>query len=147
MQSIFETVPQLAAYQTAFSALAILVVAIIIQAFLTGALALGPGHQMAGMPLQGTNTDFSFRVMRTYGNSVENLPMFATALLLTILAGVSPPIINWLAMLHVFSRLLYWAVYYSGIGNPGFGPRTIVYVIGLGVNLLLAGLALWTMIF
>ena len=146
MQSVLAGMPQLAAYQPALAALAFLILSIIAQSFLAGALALGPKKQMAGMPLRGDQSDFSFRVMRTYANSVENLPAFSAALFLAIVIGVSAAVVNVLALAHLCARLGYWAIYYSGIGKAGTGPRTIIYVIGLAINLILAGLAAWALI-
>lgn len=53
-----------------------------------------------------------------------------------------PAWVNWLAGLQAAFRLLYWAVYYSGVGKAEAGPRTIVYVLGFLANAVLAIAAL-----
>ncbi len=146
MQSLVETLPQLAAYHPALVALTILCLAILVQSFLAGVLGLAGGEETAGLPLRGNHEKFSFRTLRTYGNSTENLPAFATTLLLAIIAGVSAALVNWLAILHVVFRLVYWAVYYKGVGKVGGGVRTIVYVLGLFANFLLAALTAYALI-
>ena len=146
MQSLVETLPQLAAYHPALVALTILCLAILVQSFLAGVLGLAGGEETAGLPLRGNHEKFSFRTLRTYGNSTENLTAFATTLLLAIIAGVSAALVNWLAILHVVFRLVYWAVYYKGVGKVGGGVRTIVYVLGLFANFLLAALTAYALI-
>ena len=146
MESILEHLPHLAGYKAAFIALGILVLAVTIQSFLAGVLALAPGHEVAGMPLSGTHDDKGFRIMRTYANSTENLPMIIGAFLLAILAGVSFTLVNWLMIIHVAFRMLHWLVYYGKIGKRDGGPRTIAYVGGLLTNIALIVLALWALI-
>ncbi|MGB7285594.1 MAG: MAPEG family protein [Salaquimonas sp.] len=138
MQSLFESLPQLVAYQPAFTALAILCLAILAQSFLAGILGLGKGEETPGMPLKGDHTKFSFRTIRTYANSVENFSVFSASVLLAIIAGVGAVFVNWLAIIHVVFRLAYWAVYYNGVGKVGGGIRTITYVLGLLANIILS---------
>ena len=71
-----------------------------IQSFLTGVLGLAKSDEVPGMPLKGNHADFSFRVIRTYGNSVETLPLFAATLFLAIATSASPAWVNGLAGLH-----------------------------------------------
>ena len=135
----------LASYNTALVALAALGLMVIVQAFLAGALGLGRSEEVPGRPLKGGHTDFTFRVIRTYQNSAENHSVFVASVLLAIAAGVNPVLVNWLAAAHVVIRMVYWAVYYRGMGKPGGGARTIVYVLGLLANLALAIAALWAL--
>ncbi len=146
MQSLLETLPQLAAYNPALVALTILCLAVLIQSFLAGILGLAGGEETPGLPLKGNHEKFSFRTIRTYGNSTENLPAFATTLILAIIAGVGAALVNWLAILHVAFRIVYWAVYYRGVGKVGGGVRTIVYVLGLIANILLAALTAYVLL-
>lgn len=146
MQSMIDTIPQLAAYQPALTALIILCLAVLVQSFLAGVLGLAGGEETPGLPLKGDHGKFSFRTIRTYGNSTENLPAFATTLLLAVFAGVSVAIVNWLAAIHVAIRLVYWAVYYNGAGKAGGGLRTIVYVLGLVTNIILAAFTAYALL-
>ena len=136
----------LSPYEPAMLAFALLCMAVMIQAFLTAPLGFLKEEQAPGMPLQGDHGMLSFRVLRTYSNSVENLPAFGFSLLLAIVAGVGATAVNWLAGIHVASRLAFWAVYYSGVGAVAGGPRTMTYVGGALSNLLLIALVLYTLV-
>jgi len=135
-----------APYHAALIALALICLTVLVQGFLAGVLGLAQSDEVPGRPLKGDHPDFSFRVIRTYGNATENLPAFLTAVGLAIIAGVNPMIVNWLAALHVAARMAYWAIYYRGIGKTGGGIRTIAYVVGLFANLALAATALYVLV-
>jgi uncharacterized MAPEG superfamily protein len=104
-------------YNPALIALTILCVAVLMQSFLAGVFGFKGGIEVPGQPLKGSHKNFSFRALRTYGNSVENLPVFAITLILAIVADMSPAWVNWLAGIHVAIRLGYWGIYYSGVGK------------------------------
>lgn len=133
-------------YSPALFALALLCAAVLIQNFLTGPLAFLKEEQAPGMPLRGDHGRLSFRVLRTYSNSVESLPAFGFVVLVAIAVGAAPTPINWLAGVHVAFRLAFWAVYYAGVGKVAGGPRTLCYVGGSLSNLALAGVTLWTFV-
>lgn len=125
-------------YHVALMSLAVLCFAILIQAILTAVFAFSKkGGQQPGR-LTGTPDDFSFRVLRTYSNSAENLPIFAVLVLLAILAGVSAAVLNWLAAIHVVLRLMFWAVYYSKVGAKTPGLRSPIYALSWLVMIILA---------
>ena len=147
MESLYQSLPQLAAYHSSLVFVALLVLAVLVQGFLAGVLGLGKGEETAGMPLKGDHSKLSFRVLRTYANSTENFSVMIATTLLAILVGVSPAIVNWLVGLHVVLRLLYWAIYYGGIGKVTAGPRTITYVAGFLMNLILAGFVIAALLF
>lgn len=146
MEPIIISMPQVVAYQMALSALALLCVMVLAQSFLAGALGLGRSDEVPGRPLKGDHKDFSFRVLRTYGNSTENFSVFFATTLLAVLSGVSPVWVNWLVALHVLFRMIYWAVYYGGIGKSAAGARTITYVMGWLVNAVLAVMTAYVII-
>lgn len=143
MNSMIETFPQLMPYQPALLALALLCMAVLIQSFLGAPLAFIGEEQEPGKPLKGGHDLLSFRVLRTYSNSVENLPAFGLTLLLAIVLGINASLVNWLAAIHVAFRLAFWAVYYAGFGRVAGGPRTLCYVGGLVTNIVLAGSCLF----
>jgi uncharacterized MAPEG superfamily protein len=146
MTSLFEAVPHFVAYQFSFLVLAILALIALIQSFMNAPLAFGSGQQTPGMPLQHDHNDLSFRALRTYANTVENLPAIGFALLMAIVAGASPWIINLLAGIHLGFRLLFWAVYYSGVGKVTGGPRTMAYVGGAFANIAISGTAIFSLL-
>ena len=147
MESIIQTFPQLAAYSPTFVALILLCLVVLVQSFLAGVLGLGGGEEVAGMPLKGDHTKLSFRLMRTYGNSTENLSVMVATTLLAVLAGVGATLVNWLVGLHLLFRLVYWAVYSSGAGKVAGGTRTITYVIGYFMNVILAVVTAYALLF
>ena len=146
MNSLFEILPYLAEYQPSLLMLAILCFAILIQSLLLAPLAFAPGREEPGIPLTGSHKDFSFRVIRTHANSVENLAPFVAMILLAAIAGVSPIWVNWLAGIHLAARLVFWGVYYSGIGKVAGGPRTISFIAGWLTNTILAGMTIYALV-
>ncbi|MEP3277093.1 MAG: MAPEG family protein [Stappiaceae bacterium] len=139
MTTLYETIPQLAAYHTSLLILAALCIIVLLQSFLTAPLAFVTEEQVPGMPLVHDHSRLSFRAMRTYANSTENLPAFGFSLVPAIIVGVAPLLVNWLAVLYLAFRVAFWVAYYSGFGKIAGGPRTICYVGGLLANLVLAG--------
>ncbi len=146
MNALIEAIPQLAPYQPSLLVLALLCVIVMIQSFMLAPLAFLKEEQAPGAPLRGDHSLFSFRVMRTYANSVENLPVFGFSLILAIAVGVAPSLVNWLAAIHLAFRLAFWAVYYSGVGKVAGGPRTICFVGAIASNLVLAVMATYILI-
>ncbi|MEP6017975.1 MAG: MAPEG family protein [Paracoccaceae bacterium] len=146
MNSLFEALPFLGSYQIAFMVLAGLSLITLIQNFLSAPLAFVKEEQVPGMPLNFDHTKLSFRVLRTYSNSTENLPAFGWALLVAVIAGSSLILVNWLAAIYFAFRMAFWFIYYSGVGKIAGGPRTIVFVGGLVTNIVLAIVALWAVI-
>lgn len=129
----------LAPYEPALLCFTVLCASVLVQSFLTAPLAFLKEEQAPGMPLQGDHGLLSFRVLRTYANSAENLPVFGFSLALAIAAGVGPAIVNGLVGLHLASRFAFWAIYYSGLGAVAGGPRSMAYVGGALSNLVLVG--------
>lgn len=143
MTNIYDSAPYLAAYHVALTAIGVLILAVLIQSVLQAPLAFAKEQQAPGAPLKGSHKDFSFRVVRTFLNSIENLPMILGATVLAILMGVRPTWVNGLIVLHVFFRLTFWGVYYSGVGKVAGGPRTLSFIGGWFTNLILMGMTLY----
>lgn len=146
MNSILESTSILSSYQPALVALTVLCLAVLIQSFLTAPLAFLKKQQVPGMPLKGDHSMLSFRALRTHLNSVESLAPFGFIVIIAILFNTSANVVNWLAIIHVAFRLLFWAVYYSGIGKVAGGIRTLSFVGGLLANLGLVVVALVSII-
>lgn len=127
----------LSAYQPALTTLAVLCLLVLIQSFLAAPLAFLKGQQAPGMPLNGDHNMLSFRVLRTHANSVESLPAMGLLILLAVILGVKPAWVNYTAAIHLFFRIAFWWVYYSGTGKVAGGPRTMCYVGGLITNFVL----------
>lgn len=145
MESIFDAVPYLTAYRISFMALAGVALMTLIQNFATAPLAFISEEQVPGMPVRFDHSKLSFRALRTYANSAETFPAFGWALLVAILSGASPVLVNWLAGGYFASRVAFWVIYYAGVGKPAGGPRTIAFVAGLLCNIVLACAAIWSL--
>ncbi len=146
LNSLFDALPYLIDYQPSFLILALLVLSVLIQNFLTAPLAFVKEEQAPGMPLKFDHSKLSFRASRTFSNATENFPAFGWALLVAIIAGASPLLVNWLAGIYFVFRMLFWAIYYSGKGKVAGGPRTMAFVGGLVTNMVLAGVAIYAII-
>lgn len=141
MTSLFEQLPYLEAYRLSILMLAALSVILMVQNFLTAPLAYVKQEETPGLPLQGGHANLSFRAVRTYQNSAESLPMFIAALLAAIVVGASPAVVNTASVIYVIARLLFWWIYYAGIGRSAGGPRTMIYVVSLIANAVIAVVA------
>ena len=146
MDTLFVAMPELDAYKLALIGLAILCLIPLIQSFLAAPLAFIKDEQQPGMPIKGDHSLFSFRVLRTYSNSVENLPAMGLAVVMAIMLSVSASLVNWLVIIHLLARLAFWFFYYSGIGKVAGGPRTMSYVVGLLSNIMLVGAIIYVLI-
>jgi uncharacterized MAPEG superfamily protein len=142
MNSLFDALPYLEAYRFSLLVLPALALTILIQNFLLAPLAFISGEQTPGMPLRHDHSKLGFRAMRTYANSAEMFPAFGWALLAAIIAGAAPLLVNWLAGIYFAFRMVFWVVYYSGIGKVAGGARTLSHVGGLLANMVLAGAAI-----
>ncbi|WP_298963261.1 MAPEG family protein [uncultured Roseibium sp.] len=142
MENLFEAAPFLNAYRPGLTIVAALSLIVLIQNFLTAPLAFAKEEQIPGMPLQYDHTKLSFRAVRTYQNSAESFPAFLAAVLIAIIAGVSPLLVNVAAGIYLAARLLFWGVYYAGVGRVAGGPRTIAFVVCLLANIVIAVAAL-----
>ncbi len=133
-------------YHPALLALTILCLVVLLQSALCAVFAFSEkGGQKPGRIVGGPELH-SFRVLRTYGNSTESLPMFIGILLVAIVVGVSPKWVNILAIAHLVFRLVFWAVYYSKLGMKTPGPRTLSYVFGMLSNFALGVMTVMVLI-
>lgn len=130
------------AYQPAIVAATLLCLLVLAQTGLGVVFGIVMGREEPGGKYRGDYSEFGFRTLRTYINSTETLAVFAFSLLLAILAGADPGWVNWLAALYVAARGLHWVFYYAGAGPNVGGPRTMAFVTGWIINILLAAVAL-----
>ncbi|MEL6641815.1 MAG: MAPEG family protein, partial [Pseudomonadota bacterium] len=107
VNALFEHLPQLSEYSAAFLVLALVTLMTLAQSFLTAPLAFANEEQTPGMPLQFGHERLSFRAIRTYQNSVENLPPFFAAVLLAVIAGASATLVNIAAAIFLMARLAF----------------------------------------
>ena len=83
------------------------------------------------------------RANRAHANAVENFAVFAAAVIVAHLAGVSTPLTQTCAMIYFWARVAHAVVHVSGFSH--FMARTVIFGIGwtacivLAVAVLIAG--------
>ena len=89
-----------------------------------------------------------YRIDRVHMNSVEALAPFVVPAVLAMMVGVRPTTLAVLVWVHVAIRLLHLVIYLLG-GNAAKGGsvRTILYVSGALVTLILVVVTGWAAIF
>lgn len=130
-----------AAYGHAIAALAIFALIAMVLSPVSALSKQKDGIVPGGTPPQDYSNR-SYRLHRAQQNAVEALPVFATATIAAILAGVSPHWVNWLASLVVVARVVMLYFHVTGRGKPDVGARSFSYVAGLLCYFLLALMAL-----
>ncbi len=88
----------------------------------------------------GRHSPWAERAMQAHENAVENLVLFAPAVLAAHALGVSTPATKLAAACYFFARLVHYVVYTAGIAVA----RTLSYAVGLVATLtILAGILRW----
>jgi len=67
------------------------------------------------------------RLLRAQANLFETLPLFAAAVLLTVIAQRTGPLTHWGALIYLVARVVYVPLYAIGVS----GLRTLVWVVSL----------------
>ncbi|RKF15006.1 MAPEG family protein [Roseovarius spongiae] len=83
-----------------------------------------------------------YRLHRAHGNLTEATGSFALVTVAAILAGASPLWVNWLASLYLVSRVVLAVVHVAGLGRPDMSLRSVVYVFGWVISMVLAVMAI-----
>ncbi len=135
-----------ASYKLALLSLTLLAFMIPMQGFVAIFLKSVKGDTPPGQTPLGDHRDRKVRAERAHLNSVENFSPFAAALIVAILAGAMPWLVNLLAATYVISRMAHWVIYFNAIGKHEGGPRTLVFILGWGISLGLAVLAFATVL-
>lgn len=129
-------------YAHAIASLAIFAIITLLLSPMAGAARNRAGVAAGAMPpADYSNRDF--RICRAYQNATENIGIFAVVVLAAVLAGASPFWVNLFASLFVVFRIVMLYVHIAGIGaGKEPGPRTILFVLGWLMLLLIAIMAL-----
>lgn len=112
-------------------------------------LVIGPLSAMrktsAGLaPGAEPKPDYStsvYRWHRAYSNLSEVMGYFVACTVAAILAGTSPFWVNLFASIFFASRVVLACVHIGGVGKPDMGVRSIVFVAGFLMCVLLAIMA------
>lgn len=83
--------------------------------------------QVPGLPLTVGHESFAFRAFRAHQNTLENLPPFVLAVVVAVVAGVSPSLLDAASLGFLAARLAHAVAYYRGVAPA----RTAAFAIGL----------------
>ena len=86
--------------------------------------------------------DRTYRIARSYQNTVEMTGVFGTVVAVAVLSGAAPFWVNLFASVALLARIAMIYVHIQGIGMPERGPRTMLFVLGWLMMLLIALMAL-----
>lgn len=101
--------------------------------------------QVPGMPLAVGHESFAFRAVRAHQNTLENLPPFALAVAVGIIAGVAPSLLGAASLGFLAARVTHAAAYYRGVApvrTAAFGLGLLAIVVILVASTLALGGAL-----
>ena len=85
----------------------------------------------APKPEPGVQSAWADRAMKAHTNAIENLVLFAPAVLMAHQLAISTPATRLAAPIYFFARLVHFIVYAMGIPVA----RTLAYAVGLGATL------------
>jgi uncharacterized MAPEG superfamily protein len=107
----------------------------------------GRAGALSGPVIPADDDNLLYRIDRVHVNSVEALAPFVVPAVLAMMVGVGPVTLATLVWLHLAIRLVHLAVYLrGGDAARGGSVRTILYVSGALVTLILVIVAGWTAI-
>lgn len=129
-------------YTSALLAVCALLVAVVMQSFISTYVNLLKRDGTPGAVVEGSHEDQHWRIDRAFKNSLENLSPFTAAVFCAIFLGVNAGWLGTIAWLHVVARVIHWIIYTQGIGKLNGGPRTISFVIAFGCTLIIATMAM-----
>jgi uncharacterized MAPEG superfamily protein len=118
----------------------------ILLAFHSGS-SKGRAGALSGPVLPADDDNLLYRIDRAHMNSVEALAPVVVPAVLAMMVGVGPTTLDVLVSVHVAIRLVHLVVYLRG-GNAAKGGsvRTILYVSGALVTLIIIALTGWAAI-
>lgn len=132
---------QFAAYGHAIVSIAIWSIIVLLLSPISAALKTRTGLAPGGTPV-ADYADRTYRIDRSYHNTVETLTVFAAVTLAAMLAGAPPFWVNMLASATLVARIVMIFIHIQGFGRPANGPRTGLYVLGWALQIAMAVLAI-----
>lgn len=121
-----------------------LAVLVTVQVVIATAAARAAG-QVPGMPLTAGHASFAFRAVRAHQNTLENLPPFALAVAVGVLAGAPPSLVGAASLGFLAARVTHAGAYYRGaapVRTAAFALGLLAIVVLLGAGSLALGGAL-----
>jgi uncharacterized MAPEG superfamily protein len=101
----------------------------------------GLGGTLAGAPPEsGVHSSWAQRSIKAHTNAVENLAIFAPAVLIAYVLNISTPATKVAVVVYFFARLLHFMVYSAGIP----AARTLAFTAGwLAQIVIIASILRW----
>lgn len=124
----------LAPHADALFIVSLLMIVIMLQSFVAAFFRNAVEKHEAGARLEANHASATFRMVRSFENSAENIILFLPVFTLAIAASVSPAWVWWVALLFTVGRLGHWAMYALNI--PPL--RTVFFAAGFFATLALA---------
>lgn len=116
----------------------------ILLALLSGS-SKGRAGALSGPVVPADDANTLYRIDRVHMNSVEALAPFVVPSVFAVMVGVAPALLATLVWLYVAIRLVHLVVYLrGGEAAKGGGVRTILYVSGAVVTIILIVVTGWT---
>lgn len=102
-------------YSMTVQALGLTGLLLLIQMLVVDFAGMGAGHK-PGHPVSPDHSNFLFRAVRAQANSNESIAVFILLALFGMLAGATPAVLGWSALVYAAGRLGHMLCYYAGIG-------------------------------
>lgn len=134
-----------AAYSVGIISLLVFVLIVLVQSALVGACKAKAGLTPGSAPDNDYDNNL-YRLNRSHQNGVEIMAAAAVALFASILVGVSSWWVNLLMGLFLVLRIVYVLVYAGNVGKPTQSVRTLVYVAGWAMPVVMCVMAIWKLV-
>ncbi len=123
----------LAPYHIALTVSALLMLVVLLQNFASVAVSHSKddGTHVAGTPMGSGPDELTFRLARSFANSLENIPLFVFSIVLAIAFAMEPFVVNLVALVFVAARLGHWGAYAANKRSL----RSMCFVLGLFTNI------------
>lgn len=135
-----------ASYHLALWGIWLIVATVLVQGVVAAAIKGKQPNAIAGkMPTNLDHHSVVFRTSRTHLNSLENLSVMLGTSLVAILAGANPTWTGLLIWVYALARIVHMVLYYAIATNKNPSPRSYFYGIALLSNVVLLGMAAFTL--
>lgn len=124
----------LAPYAGALLILSLLMIIVMLQSFVGAFFRNAIEKHQAGATIPADHGSATYRMVRSFENSLENIALFLPIVILAIAAAVSPAWVWWVVLLFTIGRLGHWAMYAMNIPPM----RTVFFALGFFATLALA---------
>lgn len=121
-------------YADALLIVSLLMIIVMLQSFVAAFFRNAIEKHEAGATIPADHGSATYRMVRSFENSAENIILFLPVFALAIAASVSPSWVLWVALLFTVGRLGHWAMY--ALNMPPL--RTVFFAVGFFATLALA---------